>query len=116
MECLEETEDISQQPPMATPTTNEEEEEEGNSPQESVKKFLVATPLISLLVGGALLVTEVTVIVLILVSPRQVGVAEEDELEKEQRAVLGAVSVLMLVEAMALGSINIGTRCTTYIH
>ena len=100
--------DISQQPPPEhTPAANEE----GHSllPQERLKRFFLAVPLLSFLVGGALLLVEVTVIVLVLVAPTTVGITEELALSEAQRGVLGAVSVVMLIEAVAFGIIDIGT-------
>ena len=43
-----------------------------------------------------------------LAAPRTVGISEDAALTRAQRGVLGAVSVLMLVEAVLLGIIDIG--------
>ena len=108
MECSGEPQAV--QPVNSTTASEQEDGEEGrpHSPQEKVKRFLLATPLLSLLVGGILLVIEATVIIVFLVSPRRLGIAEESELTRAQRAVLGTVSVVMFIEAIALGSFDIG--------
>ena len=115
MESSKEMSDISQQsPPEHTPATNEE----GHSllPQERLKRLFLAVPLLSLLVGGALLLTEVTVIVLVLVAPTTVGISEELALTKAQRGVLGAVSIIMLIEAVVFGIIDIGIYVTIIVR
>ena len=98
-------EEPSPQPLADIPTTNKEEED---SLQNKIQKFLLTEPLLSLLVGGTLLVIEVTAIILLLVSPTTVGISDENALTETQRTVLGVVTIIMLVEAMAFGSIDIG--------
>ena len=100
--------DISQQPPPSG-HAKKEDEEHSLLPRERLRRFFLAVPLLSLLVGGALFLTEVTVIVLVLASPTTVGISEELALTEAQRAVLGAVSVVMLIEAVIFGVIDIGT-------
>ena len=53
-----------------------------------------------------------------LAAPRTVGISEDAALTRAQRGVLGAVSVLMLVEAVLLGIIDIGihVQCTVHVH
>ena len=106
-------EEPSQQPPSDIPTTNKEEEED--SLQNKIQKFLLTEPLLSLLVGGTLLVIEVTAIILLLVSPTMVGISDENALTETQRTVLGVVTIIMLVEAMAFGSIDIGMYTFIYV-
>ena len=103
--------DVTQQPSADASSTNEE----GHSllPKDRLKRFFLAVPVLSLLVGGALLTTEVTVIVLVLVAPTTVGISEELALTRAQRGVLGGVSIIMLIEAIIFGVIDIGT--TQYI-
>ena len=76
-----------------------------------LRNFFLGIPIISLVVGGVLLIAEVAIIILVLAAPRTVGISEDAALTRAQRGVLGAVSVLMLVEAVLLGIIDIGT-CT----
>ena len=109
MESSKEMSDSSQHPPPETDTPPTKEEE-GQSllPQERLKRFFLAAPFLSLLVGGALLVVEVIIIVLVLATPSRVGISDDVALTKGQRAVLGAVSIIMLIEAVAFGVIDIG--------
>jgi hypothetical protein len=79
-------------------------------PKEKLKRFFLGIPIVSLLVGGALLIAEVVVIILVLVSPETVGISEEAALSRVQRGVLGGVSIVMLIEAVLFGTIDIGTN------
>ena len=101
METSKEMSGISQQP------TDERDSHE-LLPKERLKRFFIAAPLLSLIVGGALLIAEVTIIVLLLAAPSRVGISEELALTKTQRGVLGGVSIIMLIEAVAFGVIDIG--------
>ena len=77
-------------------------------PKERLRRFFLGIPIISLLVGGALFIAEVTVIVLVLASPETVGISEDAALSRVQRGVLGGVSIVMLIEAVLFGTIDIG--------
>ena len=81
-----------------------------------LRNFFLGIPIISLVVGGVLLIAEVAIIILVLAAPRTVGISEDAALTRAQRGVLGAVSVLMLVEAVLLGIIDIGTCIYMYIQ
>ena len=75
-----------------------------------VRRFFLGLPILSIIVGGALLLAEVIIITLVLAAPDVVGIAEDVQLSSAQRGVLGAVSVVMVVEAFLLGTIDTGSE------
>lgn len=75
-----------------------------------VKRFFLGLPILSIIVGGALLLAEVIIITLVLAAPDVVGIVEDVQLTNAQRGVLGAVSVVMVVEAFLLGTIDTGSE------
>lgn len=94
--------DVTQQPST---------ESDGGSdllPKEKLRRFFMGVPILSLIVGAILLIAEVTIIVLVLAAPGAVGISEELQLTRAQRGVLGGISVLMVIEAVALGLVDIG--------
>ena len=98
---------------MTDVTTQPSTENDGGSdkdllPQEKLKRFFMGVPILSLIVGSILLIAEVTIIVLVLVAPGTVGISEDLQLTRTQRGVLGGISVLMVIEAVVLGVVDIG--------
>lgn len=93
-----------------TPSSEHEDNSVDNSllPKDRLKRFFLTVPILSLIVGGTLLLAEVTVIVLVLTVPAAVGVTEDVALTSVQRGVLGGVSIVMLIEAVLFGVIDIG--------
>ncbi len=73
-----------------------------------VKRFLLHLPMISILVGGALFLAEVTLIVIVLSAPGALGISDDIALLPEQRYLLGSVTIVMLIEAFLLGIIDTG--------
>ena len=90
-----------------TPSSEHEDNSVDNSllPKDRLKRFFLTVPILSLIVGGTLLLAEVTVIVLVLTVPAAVGVTEDVALTS---GVLGGVSIVMLIEAVLFGVIDIG--------
>ena len=85
-------------------------------PKDRLKRFFTTVPVLSLIVGGALLTAEVTVIVLVLTAPSLVGVTEDAALTPVQRGVLGGTSIILLIEAVLFGVIDIGIYMQYFIH
>ena len=107
--------DISSKPSHSSPDTPDTSSTDGQDhtsllTHKRLKKFyILGVPILSLLVGGALLLIEVVIIILVLADPEALGIAEDVALTAAQRGVLGAVSIVMLIEAVILGVIDIGT-------
>ena len=117
-EQMEDMASQSQDSPSTTPSQTQEDTGEDSSslmPKDELKRFFLGAPILSLSVGGALLVIEVTVIVLVLAAPATVGVTEDVALTPAQRGVLGGVSILMLIEAVLCGIVDIG-RAVQVLH
>ena len=112
------------QPPPDTPHTSSTDGQDNTSllPHERLKSFFLGVPILSILVGGAVLIAEVVIIILVLAVPETVGLAEDVALTRAQRGVLGGVSIVMLIEAVIFGVIDIGIHSTPscafqlYIH
>lgn len=85
--------------------------EEADRPVEAeFRRFLYHVPIISIIVGGALFLAEVAVIAMVLASPSTLGISDAVALKSEQRYLLGAVTIVMLVEAFLLGVIDTGVE------
>lgn len=100
------------QPTSPQPADPGSEGEGSRLPQATVRvqRFFLGLPILSIIVGGALLLAEVIIITLVLAAPDVVGIAERDQLTTAQRAVLGVVSVVTVVEAFLLGTIDTGSE------
>ena len=57
--------------------------------------------------GGVLLVVEAVITTLILVFPSSVGVPQESFLTPGQRKAVGIATVVMMIEAIVIGGINV---------
>ncbi len=79
-------------------------------PEKKIRKLLLLTPILSILVGGGLFVAEVTLIAVVLSSPGTLGINDDIALSSAQRYVLGAITIVMLVEAFLLGTIDTGVE------
>ena len=75
-----------------------------------VRNYPLAFPIVSLLVGAALLLAEVVIILLVLAFPEVVGIKDGTQLTGSQRAVLGAVSLVVMAEAFLVGTIDTGSE------
>ena len=79
--------------------------------RDRVRHYPLALPIIvSLLVGAALLLAEVVIILLVLAFPGVVGIKDDIQLTGAQRAVLGAVSLVVVAEAFLVGTIDTGSE------
>ena len=58
----------------------------------------------SVVVGGCLLVAELILVVVILASPKAMGISAEDALSKGQRGFLGSFTLVMLIEGIVIAT------------
>ena len=58
----------------------------------------------SVLVGGCLLLADLILIVMILASPKVMGISEDDVLSRGQRGFLGSLTLVTLIEGVVIAT------------
>ena len=80
----------------------------GDSIADKVEVFLRSIPILSVIVGGTLLLLELVVIAIVLAGPNLFGLSEEFALLPKYRYTLGAATIVIVIEALILGISDTG--------
>ena len=80
----------------------------GETIADKVGYFLRSIPILSIIVGGTLLLLELVVIAIVLAGPNLFGLSQEFALLPKYRYTLGAATIVILIEAFVLGISDTG--------
>lgn len=80
----------------------------GDTIADKVRVFLRSIPILSIIVGGTLLLLELVVIAIVLAGPNVFGLSEDFALLPKYRYTLGAATIVIVIEALALGISDTG--------
>ena len=80
----------------------------GETIADKVGVFLRSIPMLSVIMGGTLLLLELVVIAIVLAGPNLIGLSEEFALLPKYRYTLGAATIVIVIEGLVLGISDTG--------
>ena len=80
----------------------------GETIADKVGHFLRSIPILSVIVGGTLLLLELVIIAIVLAGPNLFGLSQEFALLPKYRYTLGAATIVIVIEALVLGISDTG--------